>query len=470
MALKEVIAKLLGISAFQPPPLLQQPQLGDQRTDKAREALGGQLQPLPTTRLRWYLQDLDTAQSEADDGFVMLPAQLCRSMRRDGSFRGLLASRTKGLIRLPKRFYGDQDIISELTARNGTRSVFDEMCPPSELELLEGDGILLGIGVGELVPVPGRNYPVLVRLEPEFLQYRWAENRWYFNSVVGLLPITPGDGRWVLHIPGGRLNPWAYGLWQALGRAYINKEHAIMYRANYCAKLANPARAAYAPNGASEAQRVGFFQRILAWGVNSVFEMPAGWEVKLIESNGRGWEVFQRQIDTSDLEYMIALAGQIVTTTGGAGFSNADVPAAIRQDLIQADGAALAYTVNTQILPSYIANTWGDARIETQATIVEWDTATPRDKEQESRTLSQAADLIDKLTKALRPYDLKIDIDEVATRFGIPTKEGAVEPEDMGPANDNAPIPLLKKKDTPSPAKNAQKKTDGDDVDLEETG
>lgn len=437
-----VIDALLGVSAYQPANT-NNTSVDEESEKTIREAIGGNIQPLPTTRLRWYIEDLEAAQASADAGYIRPAAQLCRAMHRDGTLKGLTQSRTKGLIRLPKRFYGNSEVADTLKARNGSRSVFDEMFPPSELQLLDQDGIELGLGIAELVPVKGRDYPVMVRLEPEFLQYRWAENRWYFNSIAGALPITPGDGRWIFHVPGGRLTPWSAGLWPALGRSFINKEHAIMYRSNYCAKLANPARVAHAPIGATEGQRTGFFKRLLAWGVNTVFELPVGWEVSLLESNGRGWEVFQKQIDTSDLEYMISLAGQIVTTTGGAGFSNADVPAAIRQDLIQSDGDDLSYTINTQGLPQFIVRRWGIESLE-KATVFEWDTGTPNDKEKETRVMGQAADAISKLTLALAPYKKQVDVAEVGVRFGIPTKDGAIElPEASSAepkANPNTPV------------------------------
>lgn len=425
--LQGALEALLGISAYEKPAPYQVPL---DTVAEIREAIGGQIQALPQTRLRWYLEDLEAAQSQADQGYMRLAAQLCRSMNRDGTIKGLLRSRTKGLVRLPKRFFGDERVGNDLRSLNGSRSVFDEMCPPSELQLLDGDGIKLGIGVAELVPVRGREYPVLVRLQPEYLYYRWNENRWYFQSLAGLEPIIPGNGRWVLHIPGGRQHPWESGEWYALGRNFINKEHALSYRANYVAKLANPARLAYAPAGATEAQRIGFFQKVLAWGVNTVLELPPGWDSKILETNGRGYEVFTQQIEHADRESMICLAGQILTTQGGTGFDGQDVAQAIRQDLIQSDGEELAYTVNTQIIPQYSVARYGEEALN-RATALTWDTGTPTDKEKETRILMQAADAIARLNAALAPYDRSVSVGEVAERFAVPTQEGAMRAEKL---------------------------------------
>jgi hypothetical protein len=429
--LRQAIRSYLGVSVYQPedgnaPGGGYGPDLEDEAVVKTREAYGGNIQPLSTTKLRWYIADLESAQHSADQGFIREPARLCAAMRRDGTYSGLIGTRTSGLVHLPKRFYGDSQVVESLRAKNGSRSVFDEMCPPAELALLAKDGIELGIGVAENVPVVGRTYPVMIRLEPEFLTYRQIENRWYYTSIAGVLPIDPGDGRWVLHMPGGRLNPWRSGNWPAGGRAFINKEHAISLRSNYAAKLANPARVAVAPQGATEAQRVGFFKKVLAWAANTVLEVPPGWDVKLIESNGRGWDVFQKQIDTSDIEFMIMLAGQIVTTTGGMGFGNAKYPDAIRRDIIQADAEALAYTVYTQVLPKYVVDNFGIAALD-KATVVEWETSTPTDRETETRTLAQAGAAIKQLTEALVQHGRTPEVGEITTRLDVPTAEASPE-------------------------------------------
>lgn len=410
---------LLGVSAYQATPATGLP-LDSKTVEKIREALGGQLAPMPTSQTRWYLADLEQAVFQADAGNLQPAARLCRAMRRDGQIQGLMRTLTSGVVSLPRKFYGDDEQVEALQARNGSRSVYDDMLPPSELSLLTHDGEELGVGAAELVPVPGRDYPVMVRLEPEFLRFRWNENRWYYSSVAGQIPIDPGNGRWILHTPGGRVAPWMSGRWYALGRSYINKEHALLSRSNYIAKLANPARAAVAPREASQPERVGMLARLISWGLNTVFELPPGWDVKLIESKGEGYQVFQAEVDTADKEIAVTIAGQVVTVDGGAGFQNSDIHRLIRGDIITDCAKAIAYTLNTQAIPPWIYAWYGGDAIRNGA-IVEYDSARPKDLKAEADSMVAAAQAVAQLREVLANYGRDVDVREVMTRFSVPT-------------------------------------------------
>lgn len=427
------MAALLGVSTYENKKPAQQ--VDAAAVKAAREARGGNISRQPATQTRWYLADLEDAVRAADAGNLGPAARLWKAMRRDGVMSGLLSTCTDGLVRLPKRFYGCDAQIKQLEARNGSRSLFDEMFPAAELALMAADGRGLGVAVGELLPVKGRDFPVLVRLDPEWLRYRWQEGRWYYESVAGTLPITPGDGRWILHLPGGRLTPWQHGQWQALGRAWILKEHAIQYRTNWESKLANPARVATSPSGATDEETQTWWQSVMAWGVNTVFGVKPGYDVKLLESNGRGYECFGLTIQTSDNEMMIALAGQTVTTDGGVGFANADIHKSIRADIIKAIADGLAHTLNTQAIPAWVVNHYGIDALTTRA-IVEWDVAPAKDRLAEANAMVAFANAIKGLREALAPYGRDVDVVEVAKAHGIPLVK--IPPELLSkPANEN---------------------------------
>jgi len=391
------------------------------------------MQPLSDSQSRWYVDDVEAAEHAADSGSIAQAARLWSAARRDAVVSGLLATRTGGLVRLPKRFEGDEQICADLErghyAETGeVRSCFDEMLPSTELALMAADGIGVGVAVGELVKVEGRDYPVLVRLDPQFLTYRWNENRWYFRSIIGLIPITPGDGRWVLHVPGGRNAPWQNGLWRAIGLAFIRKSHAALYRDAWESKLAHPARVAQAPNGAAEEQKENWFKRVAAWGVNTVFQTSPGYEVKLVESNGRGWESFKETIAEQNTEIQIALAGQTVTTDGGTGFANADIHKSIRADLIKETADGLAFTINTQCIPVFVLHRYGEEALD-RCPVMAWDVTPPKDLAQVAQTFTSASSAIQSLTESLAPHGLRPDVRAMCALFAIPLLEGAAEVE-----------------------------------------
>lgn len=384
--------------------------------------LQGQIAPLPQTQLRWYLADLEVAMRNADAGNLQKAGELWAAMKRDGTLAGVLSTRVSGLVHLPKHITGRADIVRDLEGRDGVTSKFDAMFPPSELEQLTEDGIGMGVAVGQLVPVEGRDYPVLVRLDPRWLVYRWNENRWYYSSVVGTLPITPGDGHWVLWTFGARIAPWQAGLWYSLGTAWVNKQHAMFQKSNWEAKLANPARAAIAPIGATEPQRQGFLAKLIAWGVNTVFDLPIGWDVKIIESNGIGHKSFDATIERSNVEYQIGIAGQTVTTNGGTGFVNADIHKSVRADLIQSTGEKLAYGLNTQAIPPYVLQGFGEEALN-ETGVVEWDTTPPKDLKADAEAQGELGTAIKTANEALAPYKLRVDVRALVGRFGLPLEE-----------------------------------------------
>lgn len=443
-----ITGALLGRSAYQPPRSIYGsggPDLDSPEVERLRVLMGGQLQLPSISQSRWYLSDLEKCEHAADAGELGPAARLMRAARRDGRLAGVLSTRTGGLVRLPKRFRGDRQIVTDLELGHEdageVRSVFDEMFPPSELAQIAADGVLLGVAVGEFVPVEGRDYPVLVRLDPEFLVYRWVENRWYYRSVVGLIPITPGDGRWFLHTPGGRMAPWQAALWRCIGRAYIRKEHALLHKDNYEAKLANPARVAVAPQGAAEPQKDSWFRQVMAWGVNTVFGMTPGYDVKLIESNGRGWECFDTTITEANTEIIISIAGQTVTVDGGAGFQNSDIHKTIRADLIKDTADGLAYSINTQGIPTFIAYRYGEEAITTMSCVVDYDVTPPKDRNSEAQSLGATAAAIAQLTSALREHEIELDVVALCTRFAVPvTHPTARDADESAPVDQSVAL------------------------------
>jgi hypothetical protein len=418
---------LSGLIRWSPRPVSLPPSLGDASVEKARAAYNGRVQFQPTSGTRWYLEDIERAEHEANAGNLCTAAQLFRASRADGVLAGVLSTRTDGLVRLPRKFRGRPDVVRQLTDDHAyARTDFDELCPAAEISAMVADGIALGVSVAELVWTEGQAFPSIVRLDPEFLVYRWAENLWYYRSTAGLLPIYPGNGRWVLHRPGGAIAPWLSGAWRALVTSYVRKHHAQLSKDSWESTLANPARVAVSPAGASESASDSWLQSVIDWGRSTVFGIRPGYDIKLVESNGRGYECFLKTIEAENNAVVTCLAGQTVTTDGGSGFANASIHAAIRSDLIKATADALAYTVNTQVLPYYFAAAFGvdlDTIDLSQSPQVEWDVTPAADKTREAAALQTTATAIGSLIDSLAKAGLKPDVRAIAAQYGIPLIE-----------------------------------------------
>jgi hypothetical protein len=416
---KERVARALGV------PL-------PENVERVRKMFGGQLAPPPVSILEWFQDDIHTAKRAADTGDLKLAGQLCHALRGDGMVLGLLKARTGYLVRLPKRFTGNVEMRAALEGPDHRRGVFEAMFPAKELAALVADGILLGVGVAELLPVEGRSFPVLRRLDPQYLRYRWNEGAYYYDSIAGPLPITPGDGRWILHSPGGEVAPWNGGTWFALARAFVSKDHAFMYEEAYAAKHAHPARVARTAAGATNQERLGFLEQLIAWGINTVIEMPPTWELDLIESNGVGYEVYKQLTERRNEEIALILAGSKVLVDGGSAFSNDKVYESIRADLVQEDADGLGHTLNTQGIPPWVNETYGADALE-EAPLVEYDVTPPTDLKSESEAQKASAEAISAWNGLTGQ---RVDIDKMAVRYRVPIR-GDVDGD--GAADDGAP-------------------------------
>lgn len=434
--LRNAIDALRGISTYDPPPQ-PGPELGDETVEAARQALGGRLEPIPEIRLRWYPPDIERAQLRAQNGDMTMIGQLNESMKLDGVIRGLHDARTS-VVDLPKRFYGQREVTEVLLSKTGSdRNVYEEMVPSSEARLMVGDDLQCGVSIGEMAPVRGRNFPVLIRRYPQNLYYLQSKNTWCYRSIVGLMPIAPGvpmknGGWWVLHISGGRLSPWNNGLWNTTGRSYINKTQSVFARQSYEMKHSHPARVAIAALGATDEERKGMLAAVIRWALNAAFALPVGWDIKLVESNGQGIKIYDQSITHWDKEIATALCGSAVMLQGTVGFSNMDVFRVVQKDLIRTTATAWDHTVNTQILPGFIAGRWGEDALR-DATTLETDIQEPKDRKAEADTMTSVATAVSALVSAIREAQVALgvqkpvalDIGEVLSRFGVPTKPGA---------------------------------------------
>lgn len=424
----------------------------------------------PLTRADWTPAGARLAMREADNGQLRLAAQLCQAIRGYGVASGVLSTRTHGMFRMPIKFSGPQELVTALRGTRTSYAAHDDvvetevegdfwrMFPEAELAKLTSWGILLGAGVGELVPPEeqspprrrglGERYvPTLRTWESEWLRYDWTRRKWFLTTAQGEIEVTPGDGRWILYLPYGASNPWLHGAWRAAGLAYVLAQIAIYDRARHSEVLGSAARVGMAPKGASERQRERLRQQIKAMSRDNVFVMPEGWELRMVEAVGRTWDIYSDTIKWAEREIEIVLAGQTVTTEGNSGIGESDVWSDIKGDFIQFTAESLATTIHDQGVAPWAEINYG---ARDAAPWARWNLQRPKDRKALAEAAAAEADALAKLGAAITSSNealqragskKRIAVEQLLARYDVPLEAVSAPPPGAPPGLPPSPAP-----------------------------
>lgn len=335
-----------------------------------RRALGAPRAPIYPLRAEWYLGNLVSAMRAADTGMMRDAAQLAEAFSVDGRISGLLGTRAEGLLRLPQTWTSDR---GETPLARWLREDWSRLVPRDELSHFIKDRIKMGFAIGELIDAPGGGIQ-FNRLPPEFVQIIPTTGEIFYLGE----PVTPGNGRWVVWTSTA-IAPWRNGIWPALGRAFIAKDHAYFLRENFSMTLANPARVIEVPEGDTDDEMQEFYAQVAAWSANTVFALRPGHKISIAEANGQGYQVFQNTMEAADADVAMAICGNVVTSEGANGFFNPEVFNKIQGNLIAGDGE-VANVITSQVIPWWQREE-AVSEEERRERITWWiDTEDPRDR------------------------------------------------------------------------------------------
>ncbi len=412
-------------------------------------ARSGTTVQLPTRSvIEWTPATIRGALIDADSGSLARPADLVEAIMGDDRVQGVLSTRTHGLLGLPLAFQGGSsrqakalEGVKGLEGKTAVPGDWYQMFPEAQLAQLTAWGILLGVGLGERVPRPrdleGREVPELKVWHPRWLRQDVMTERWYLTTSTGEIEITPGDGRWILYLPYGNTRPWTQGAWRPLSFAWVLKQFALHDRARHSEVQGSPARVGVAPAAATDGTRRQWLSQLRAMARDNAMVLPFGYDYKVVEATGRTYEIYAAQIDWADRAIAVTLTGQFITTEGTKGFSNGNIHADIKHDLIKFTAETLSTTLRAQgVVP------WSEANYPDGAHAApwpRWDTDPPVDKKLMAEAMSALGDAVAKLDLALVPSGKRVNAEELAARFGVPLLAGAITPPvvETKPAEDD---------------------------------
>lgn len=389
-----------------------------------------------TARPDWTPGLARMAYQESLTGSLESAADMCDAIRSDSRVRGVLQTRKNGLLGTDLSFepLGDGRRSDQVTRALDDDGEFWEMYPESALSQILDWGFLLNVGLAEIAWVqnPERKGLWQQRLYPKHprnLRFDWETRSWLLRVVrpgsyfEDWIPITPGDGRWLLFSPFGENTPWMHGLWWPMALTWLSKQYATFDWDRRNEARGRSALVGTTPEGSGDEDRKTYAKQLAMLRTQLGIALPPGYDLKAVEFGGDDHQTFQTRIDACDANYAILLLGQNLTTEvkNAGSYAAGRSQERVRQDYLEQDAQNLATALRQQALVHFAKVRFNDGLL---APYPKWNTEPPENLANAANVIARASEALDRLLARNVP----IDVEAYLKRFKIPVRAGGGDP------------------------------------------
>jgi phage gp29-like protein len=437
----------------------------------------------------WTMSSILSALDQHDLGLFQQSSLAVDWMTRDGRLAAVLAKRIAGVFGeacgvQPARTPGsprERKVARELEA-----GWMDAPSVAARKDLLKW-GVMIGVGVGQLLwETRGGMWAQRLRAwHPQFLYYRWDLEQYHLLTRQGVVPITPGDGTWILYEPYGERS-WLSGAVRSLAIPVLMRGWDFRDWANFNQEHAVPIKKVSVPAGAETSSATGaskdsFLAGVQALGRDEPSQDAAGYpssasfwqeartptsdfllnvgrlgrytstlvceknndgsgyDLSIEEAVAETWKSFQASKGEIDNEISIRLLGSnLGTEVKSGGKSGSSEAAGVHQEeenLFRADDAStLAACLRDQELKPWALYNYGDAELAPRPG---WAVEEPEDLDAKARTVASAGDALQKVRAALKGSGKTVDPAKFLEAFGV----ALVDDKESPTAGDQADPP-----------------------------
>lgn len=359
-----------------------------------------------------------------EQGTFLSGALLCDQMMRDDRIRAVLNTRIGGLLGSPLRFRADdttagKKMVRLLEGDGSSPSLWDEMFPASAISELLRWGLMLNMGVGEMVwsddgPADAPWQPRLKVWHPQHVIWRWDTRSYWIATMDGMeeLPRVDreinSDGRWIVYCPQGYRFGWLQGLLRSLALPYMIRQWTYRDWARFSEVHGLPARKAIVPANAEDFTKRQFLSSIANLGNEPVIECQVRsdgqqFDMALVEATAQSHEGFRQLIEKAESSIAIALLGHNLTTeVKGGSLAAARVGDDIRDDIRRWDATTIPRTLRDQGLVWWARYNF---RSYEKCPHPEYQVDPAKDADSEVKRVETAAKAIETLRKCKAPVD-----------------------------------------------------------------
>ncbi len=378
-----------------------------------------------------------------DWGQLRQAALLGDAMLRDDRIKAVIDTRCAALTAAPHVWTPADDsaeaasICEEMSGPpEGGKGLWRQICSPATRAELQKWGILLGIGVAELVWKMEEDawVPRLKLWHPQFVYWDFSIYRYRLITLEGVITLPDidenprGDGKWFLYCPYGYRYGFLNGLLRSLAMLYLARQWTFRDWCRYNEVHGTPLTLAYVPEGAEEEDKARFVEDLANRGSDATVEVPvtpegkeAGYSAELVEAKARTWEAFKDHEDKVESSMAICVLGQNLTTEiskGDGSRAAAQVHNQVRQDKMDAD-ALMAEDFDRQVVTWWAEFNYGDQSLAPSFRI---DVSPPANKLEEATALKTIGEAIAALVAACGNI---VDDEAILDDAGVPKRSRA---------------------------------------------
>jgi hypothetical protein len=324
----------------------------------------------------WTINQVRRAITDLVTGLFDQPAQLQDALAGDSRVQSAMRSRSGGLLgrslsfKPPVRLKNDDIAIR---CCNAWERHWPQMNAESALLDLLETAHGLGFSYAQCLWDTNQKLwkPFLQSFNARYSYYHWNFRCHVAVTLDGQVPITPGDGHWVLHSPYGQYRGWMRGALRPLAQWWLARNYALRDWARYSERHGFPMLLADTPFGADPTDIASYQSQLTNIGQESVLQLPGSvdvvkygkYDLRYLEPKDRNWLAFKELIQQCNDEITLALLGQNLTSEVKEGsLAAARVHADVRQAILEADARALARTLYVQVARPFAALNFGDAK------------------------------------------------------------------------------------------------------------
>ena len=343
---------------------------------KARAKLIYRDLPLVTIQNTWSISEARGALYAHLIGQFYSSGMLCDSILGDDRVTSTLNSRAAGIFGRENRFKAADSSTDAQKCLQAWQDWWPRLSGDSAFREMSDYGTMMGFSHAQIcydTTQPHLEYaPSLRPWHPVFTWYDWMLRVYKAIGQDAMVPIVPGNGKWVEFAPFGSYRGWIRGAIRPVVEPWMLRHFGFRDMARFGEVHGNPTRKGYVPMVGDPTERQNFEKALASLGADTALIVPrgvdindgSGYDYELVEATSSAWEVHPAQIDRCDMAIVLALLMiNLDTSVEGGSSWGAKSKMEVRSQGAQLDNQAWKRTIYNQIARPFAYLNFGDANL-----------------------------------------------------------------------------------------------------------